>query len=364
MNIIGEGFPQEIIDQVNKRQEIYGSGYATGSLRSNENILYLNANTSWCKLVSSVNVGYPPTFTSTNTTLPTSNNNPEWNRSISTPELASVGGDFRSDNYNSSNAYAKAFVLFNGVVNNDLLPQQRAGIGVNPNLLEQNNAYGIGGIDFGLRPMMGITSANIKHENRGSLRRANVKIKAWNPIQFNIIDRLYLRLGFSVLLEWGHSMYYDKDGNFQKGNSNNSLASDFLEGKGTYDNFLEKIKFRRLLTSGNYDAMFAKVSNFHWSFNKDGSYDITLDLVSVGDVVESFKINALSPTISIEDSSKENKSAKPIEDLPIKDILPLYVNNNLITQYFSKLIYENNTSLPGSPILPSSQNPKLPDIKR
>ena len=43
--------------------------------------------------------------------------------------------------------------------------------------------------------------------------------------------------------------------------------------------------------------MFAKVTNFHWSFQKDGSYDIELNLVSVGDVVESFKINALNSGI-------------------------------------------------------------------
>ena len=56
MNIIGEGFPEPISKQVIQRQKIYGSGYVDGTSRSHENILYLNANTSWCKLVSSVNI--------------------------------------------------------------------------------------------------------------------------------------------------------------------------------------------------------------------------------------------------------------------------------------------------------------------
>ena len=37
--------------------------------------------------------------------------------------------------------------------------------------------------------------------------------------------------------------------------------------------------------------MVAKVSNFSWSLNDDLSYNITLDLVSVGDVIDSLKMN-------------------------------------------------------------------------
>ena len=130
--------------------------------------------------------------------------------------------------------------------------------------------------------MMGIRSADIKHENRGSIRRASVQIKAFNKAQFDIIDVLYLRLGFNVLLEWGHSMYYNNgdNGTLQKDGVGSSLADYFLEGKYkngilTYDAFLDLIKQKRLESNGNYDAMFAKVCNFHWSFLPDGSYDIT-----------------------------------------------------------------------------------------
>jgi hypothetical protein len=42
---------------------------------------------------------------------------------------------------------------------------------------------------------------------------------------------------------------------------------------------------------GNYDGMLAVVSNFSWTFNPDGTYDIDLTLISMGDVVESLKSN-------------------------------------------------------------------------
>ena len=49
MNILGEGFHKNIINQIDTRQKVHGSGY-TG-LRTREEILYLNANSSWCKFL-------------------------------------------------------------------------------------------------------------------------------------------------------------------------------------------------------------------------------------------------------------------------------------------------------------------------
>ena len=49
--------------------------------------------------------------------------------------------------------------------------------------------------------------------------------------------------------------------------------------------------FRSKEKSGNYDGLLAKVVNFSWSFSQDGSYDIELSLISLGDVVESLKMN-------------------------------------------------------------------------
>lgn len=266
MNLIGEGFPEEIQKQILQRQKIYGKGYNVGSSRSPENLVYLNANTSWCKLVSSVDV--------TNASI------------LQSPTLANL---LKQQNLTTS-LLSKKYVLFNGI--SDEGNSLSEGIAFDSSTLN-NKAYGIGGTEFGINPMMGIKSANIKYENRGSLRRATVNIKAWNRIQFEIIDILYLRLGFSMLLEWGHAMYYDNNGVLQT-KVNNSLSQDFLNGGISYPDFLKKIKDQRLKSNGNYDAMFGKVSNIHWSFLHDGSYDITVDLVSIGDVIESFKVNSLT----------------------------------------------------------------------
>lgn len=291
-NIFGEGFDPIIDKQVDIRQQKYGSGYA--SSRTPEELIYLNGNTSWCKLASATNLNQ------------------------------------------SGNELAKKYVLFNGTTPNGT-PPQRAGVGSNA---EELGAYGIGGtLHSGLAPMPGIISADIIHENRGSLRRAEVKIKAFNKEQFNIIDVLYLRLGYSILLEWGHSMYYQSNpsGEIEFVSSNPySLTTEFLEGRGTYGTFLNLIQQYRLKSQGNYDAMFGRVANFSWSFLKDGTYDITLKLVSIGDVIESLKINTVtSPTQRLNNEESLDRNS---------DIIKQYASSNSLgawLAYKSKTLIED-----------------------
>ena len=317
-NILGEGFPNEIIKQIDNRQTVYGAGFINGVPRSDAALKYLNSNTSWVKLVSSTNV---------------TNKDIIQNKTLR--ELTNI----------QDNNLARKFVLFNGTDNEG---HNRAGIDYGNNILS-DNAYGIGGTEFGRQPMMGIKSADIKHLNNGSLRKATVQIKAFNRTQFDIIDVLYLRLGFSILLEWGHSLYIDEKGKLEA-NSNASLAEYFLSGKKyktkddknqtpatlTYKTFLGYIDSMRKKTYGNYDAMFARVVNFHWSFMPDGSYDITLDLISIGDVVDSFKINTLNPTTPSSPSPAAPGST-PAVDPTIDEKIDLYANKSTVGQYLYKL---------------------------
>ena len=60
--------------------------------------------------------------------------------------------------------------------------------------------------------MPGIVDANITCLNRGSLKKAIINIKAHNRSQLDIIDALYMRLGYTVLLEWGNSSYINNNG--------------------------------------------------------------------------------------------------------------------------------------------------------
>jgi len=267
MSIVGEALAPEINGQIKIRQEKYGL-----QTRTNEDLLYYNTKTAFVKLISSVDItsAYQPT----------------------SPELKTILSQIQGSQL------AKDFVLFNGVSEANTDPGKsfksklRSGVAKDNSILS-NKAYGLGGTEYGLNPMPGILNASIKTENRGSLKTGTVKIKAYNKTQFEIIDILYLRLGYSILLEWGNTVYFKNDGSFINGNPH-SLQNIFLLGKLDTQGILKAIAQLRLDSNGNYDALYGKVVNFNWELLDDGTYDITLIVRSIGDVIESLKLNTLT----------------------------------------------------------------------
>ena len=188
----------------------------------------------------------------------------------------------------------------------------------------KNSSYTYG--EFGYVPMPGIISTSIKSLNRGSLKKASVKLKVHDREQFEIIDLLYLRLGYTVLLEWGNSIYTPNG--IDKEIVRNTLIDDvggffspgFENGK-SYLDILPEIERYRAMWEGNYDGILGKVSNFDWSFNEDGSYDINLTIISLGDVIESLKTNISvdkETTAFLETYIPPTPTDPPVED-PIED---------------------------------------------
>ena len=270
-NIIGEQIPKYVSTQINKRQEIHGSGQ-DGKERTAEQIAYLNSKTAWVKLASGVSL--------------------EDARIV---EEKLRGGT--ADMPNST--LAKRYILFNGTsrIENNRLTQR----GTHPtkdNVTDfYDGTYNVNALtensEFGLIPMPGIESAEIKCMNRGSIKRATVKIKCYSPEQFHILDLLYMRIGYTMLLEWGNSLYLDNNGKLQE--MGFTLTEDpdgfFSDKVKTYYDMIPRIRGYRESKYGNYDALVARVVNFSWQFAQDGSYDITLELISMGDVIESLKTN-------------------------------------------------------------------------
>ena len=284
MNIVGEQLYPEISEQIKVRQRIYGS-----QNRTPQQLEYLNARTAYVKLVSSVNIE--------SNFLPTS------------PELINL----KNQGKLNSNKLAKSFVLFNGTQDADT-NKGRGGISRDGSVVN-SAAYGLGGLEFGIRPMPGILSAEVKTENRGSLKTSTVRIKAWNRTQFEIIDLLYLRLGYSVLLEFGNAIYFKNDGKTFITNRPFSLEAAFLKGGFSTQPLLEEIQRVRLASNGNYDAIYGRVVNFSWSFVEDGSYDITIIIRSIGDVIESLKANVLVKDITTPEGEQNDQTGEspPIE---------------------------------------------------
>jgi hypothetical protein len=320
-NIIGEPFRKYVRDQINHRQKAHGSGVSEN--RTPEQLAYLNSKTAWVKLASSIKIG---------------------SKFPSEPGIKA----------SSWATLAKQYVLFGGTSN-------LKGGKLNPRTNVYNggkgvydvNAAGNNSSEFGMVPMPGITSADIKCENRGSIKKATVNIKCYSPEQFRILDILYLRIGYTMLIEWGWSSYLD--------NKTGNLVSDYTtlienpDGffndkwkKSSYIGFLPQIERYRSKNSGNYDGLLCKVTNFSWTFSQDGSYDIQLNLISLGDVVESLSCNVTPPS----DISEFINAAYPIFNDAAEDpeaegsssgkTPPGPVSNFLSSYFFIQKLYLTN----------------------
>jgi hypothetical protein len=147
----------------------------------------------------------------------------------------------------------------------------------------------------GVRPMPGITDINVKSKSAyGSLREVVVNFQCWDIKQLEELELLYMRPGYTVLVEWGWNPYLMDE---------NKPLENFLGYLPMFDKQVEnnKIPTKEQIwstifniskkTGGNYDAMFGYIKNYSWSARPDGGYDCSTTIISIGEVIESLKIN-------------------------------------------------------------------------
>lgn len=266
-NLLGEPVEEFVIKEVKNRQKLLGTGIDKTTNRNVKQLNYINNRNAWIKMASSVSIDDINRLPS----------------NLSSPE-----------SYKGTNLAKKA-ILFNGLSNLENTNYIfRSGVSTSTDFWT-NSLYGLGGTTQGIQPSPGITSVDITSRNNGSIRTATINLKAYNRFQFEIIELLYLRLGFTVLLEFGWDKYLDEDGNPQ--DVKGTLIEDvfFKENGTTQLQMLNEIRNIRDKYNGNYDGFFGRVKNFSWDFGNDGTYTIRLDLITLGDIIESLKIN-IPPT--------------------------------------------------------------------
>ena len=344
-NIIGDPIHNQILKQVKNRQKMSGAGYNSESIKRDPQVLnYLNNRNSWIKMASGVSIS--------------GSLGEEKIRAIfeQSPDQTATEQEYANL---QDTGLAKNMVLFNTIQSfNDGKYTPRSGVR-NNNLLNTstNKMYGgLGGNSQGLQPVGGITGISIEDVNRGSIRKGKVSIKVYNQFQFNLIELLYLRLGYIMMLEWGWDKYVSNIETIEDSPDTppkvtiEQMGSTIIEedwfDTNTYTqrSMLSKIKAKRLQTQGNYDAFFGKVSNFSWSVNIDGSYNIEIDLITLGSVVES--LNVKTPAIQLDASSillQQNALADKLEvdideDGKYESDLVNNIGSNVISQWLGQTI--------------------------
>jgi len=201
----------------------------------------------------------------------------------------------------SGDELARKYILEGGTLYQDPNTGKfglRAGVG------KQSSVYG-GNIDqggnrpFGYRPMPGITSANIVNKSAyGSLREATIKFYCWDKHQLEELELLFMRTGYSILLEWGWSQYLNSKDltNITIENFNTPTINAFnipSDPKLSPDEVIyRQIEALNQSTYGNYDGMLGYIKNFSWQIMPNGGFDCTTVLISRGEVISTVKVSS------------------------------------------------------------------------
>lgn len=209
-------------------------------------------------------------------------------------------------------------------------------------LFNSKSAYYAGTNVLGIKPMPGITNISVRNKGAyGSLRQVTVNFQCWDVRQLEQLEVLYMRPGFTVLLEWGWLPYIDNSGKLS-----NTLYQDndfFTRKDVDLQEYFKNLKNLVTQSSGNYDFMFGYVMNYSWKLRDDNGYDCSTEIISTGEVLESYKINFSSPEISAQsfnsagtlfDTTVINEKTKPSIELIRKDY-----SQNIIRGICSELFF-------------------------
>ena len=253
----GKSVSPLVADQIAARKAIIEKKVG----RTNQDLLYLNSKTGWIKMSSSVNT-------------------------LSKGQVKQLRGGMDPTKILGDSKRAGYNVLLGGV--QTPLRGLRKGIDTT-GAYNQNAAYNNRMDSTGIRPMPGITSMNVKSKNTyGTLREAEVKFMCWTLEDFELMEELYLRPGYTVLLEWGHSLYVDNGGALQK--DIQTVPNGFFSNGIKMSNIAASIKQIRTSADNNYEGMIGYIKNFSWSYTPDGGYDCSVSIISQGEILESIQL--------------------------------------------------------------------------
>ena len=284
-SIVGGPLSPDLLKLLKKRQEVLSK-----KLFNQSDLSFLNGTTGWVKLTSSIDTKTDDGFTSD---------------------------------------LARKYVLLGGTLYQNSLRQ-----GFIDGTGKALSSYELSP-KFGYVPMPGIFNFTVASKNNfGTLRVSTIEFKANSIEQLTDLEQLYLRPGFSVLIEWGNSTYINSKG---KVTNNVYTVGDKYFDYSSKSEVIQEIDRLKKLGNYNYDAMYGFVKNFTWAYSNNGEYDCKLDVVSTGELVESLQTIIFSGN---DRSSSVNKSSLIENCTPLHEYLYTIKNlgdtedTNLLPSFF------------------------------
>ena len=270
--VLGSGISNEVVQQLIAREEL-----VSRFEKDNNHLMFFHQNGAWARIASSVN-----TLTEKETL-----------------ELAT--GEKNINQVKGSHALAYNNVIMGGTLKQGTSTEPtflQGGVDQqihNPVNIDEKGYISKGDIkgaayhnyeNLGFRPTPGITSVTVQSKGTyGTLREAEVSVSVWDLADLEMMQALYLRPGYTILLEWGHSLQLDSES--KQVEKDIQLYTKFVQGREKFSQIEKALDELRQNSSQNYDAMFGYVSNFSWKFRQDGGYDCTIKVIAKGSLLES-----------------------------------------------------------------------------
>lgn len=313
-----EKFEDGVINQLKLREQAYDIGRNTSR---STNIIDNNNKNSWIRLASSIDIH-----------LPTTAETPAGREKEFEKRIEGIKKKF---GVGEGSDLARALVLTGGTSKYNSTAESIEGrSGFDPsNGATNKGAYGLGGTNFGYKPMPGIVSADIGFKDSdGALKKATIKIKCFSPDQLDMLESLYCRVGYNILLEWGHVNWLTninqetkiaKIQNYFTGTSEAAVVTpafkEFFKKRPSPKVILNKVKEDTTKKSYNYEGFYGIISKFSYTFNEDASYDITVEAYTMGSIVQGLTIGSHTNNgpqdVTDEEADKDERPANKLEQL-------------------------------------------------
>jgi hypothetical protein len=140
----------------------------------------------------------------------------------------------------------------------------------------------------------------------------SVDFVCWDAAQLDVLELLYMRPGYTLLVEWGHSTYYSDTSGVR--NVISGLEQQFFGGTLTKHEIVARINTLRRIYNGNYDGFFGFVKNFNWSLRIDGGYDCKTQLVALGELAESVPVIVPIATKEVQEEADREFAQQEFEE--------------------------------------------------
>jgi len=173
------------------------------------------------------------------------------------------------------------FILQGGTLSKDR-KQHRQGFDFENSFIDSDKGFYTFEENEGMVPTPGILSFSVTNRgNSGFTREANIVVRCYSRAQLAKMEQLYMRPGFPILVEWGHSVYVDKGGSAnyepQKLSDETAITTSPQDPKVIEDAISKTIE-----DSGqNYDALLGFVKNYEWRY-EPGFYELNIEVLGKG----------------------------------------------------------------------------------